>query len=171
VSRPQTATTRPAAAPSAFALRQRPLPAAERLRADRKGRPPLGRKQPARRGKQRTVSGRGLRPPPSAPQDRHLAAQNHDLELALTAAAGEQTNKTAEEPVQQTGQQDAQSEPLRPSPPAPPSRPNRVSLPHTLENGLQTVEGRHAKIGLRHFATRTANPPGGCATQYRSPSR
>jgi hypothetical protein len=62
-----------------------------------------------------------------------LVAQDHDLELALTAAAGEQTNETAEEPVQQTGQQDAQSEPLRPSPPAPPSRPNRVSLPHTVD--------------------------------------
>jgi len=43
-----------------------------------------------------------------------LVAQNQDLELALTAAAGEQTNETAEEPVQQTGQQYAQSEPLRP---------------------------------------------------------
>jgi hypothetical protein len=50
-------------------------------------------------------------------------AQNHDLELALTAAA-------------QTGQQDAQSEPLRPSPPAPPTRPNRISLSHTLEPDL-----------------------------------
>jgi hypothetical protein len=29
-------------------------------------------------------------------------AHNHDLELALTAAAGEQTNETAEQPVQQT---------------------------------------------------------------------
>jgi hypothetical protein len=44
-------TTRPAAAPSAFALQQRPVPTAERLRADRKARPPLGRKQPAHRGK------------------------------------------------------------------------------------------------------------------------
>jgi hypothetical protein len=35
-----------------------------------------------------------------------LVAQNHDLELALTAAAGEQTDETAEEPVQQTGQQE-----------------------------------------------------------------
>jgi len=40
-----------------------------------------------------------------------LVAQNHDLELALTATAGEQTNANAKEPVQQTGQQDAQSEP------------------------------------------------------------
>jgi hypothetical protein len=122
-------TTGPAAAPSAIALR-RPLPAAQRLRPDREARPPLGRKQPAQRSKQRTVSGRVLRPPSSTPQDRHLVAQNHDLELALTAAAGEQTNEPAQEPVQQTGQQDAQSEPLQPSPPATPSRPNRISLPH-----------------------------------------
>jgi hypothetical protein len=33
-----------------------------------------------------------------------LVAQNHDLELALTAAPGGPTNETAEEPVQQTGQ-------------------------------------------------------------------
>jgi hypothetical protein len=32
-------------------------------------------------------------------------AQNHDLELALTAAAGERTNETADQPAQQTGQQ------------------------------------------------------------------
>jgi hypothetical protein len=102
------------AAPSALALLQRPVPAAQRLRADRKARPPLGRKQPAHRSKQRTVSGRVLRPPPAARQDRHLVAQNHDLELALTAAAGDQTKQTAEEPVQRAGQQDAQSEPLRP---------------------------------------------------------
>ena len=51
-------TTRPAAAPSAFALQQGPVPAAERPRADREARPPLGWKQPARRRKQRTVSGR-----------------------------------------------------------------------------------------------------------------
>ena len=107
-------TTRPAAAPSAIALQQRPVPAAQRLRTDRKARPPLGRKQPARRSKQRTVSGPVLRPPPSAPQDRELVAQNHDLKLALTPTASKQTNETAEEPVQQTDQQDAQSEPLRP---------------------------------------------------------
>jgi hypothetical protein len=61
-----------------------------------------------------------------------LVAQNHDLELALTATAGEQTNANAKEPVQQTGQQDAQSEPPQPRSSAPPSQPNRVSLPHTL---------------------------------------
>src|SRR6266545_4295761 len=145
-------TTRPAAASSAFALQQRPVPAAERLRADRKARPPLAWKQPAHRGKQRTVSGRVLRPPPAAPQDRHLVAQNHDLELALTAAAGEQTNDTAEEPVQHAGQQDAQSEPLRPSPPAPPSRPNRVSLPHRLHR--RRYEASHASARLRPWGLR-----------------
>jgi hypothetical protein len=41
-------------------------------------------------------------------------AQNHDLELAVTAAASELTNEKAEEPVQQTGQQDTPSEALRP---------------------------------------------------------
>src|SRR5438046_3634109 len=93
--------------PSAIALQQRPVPAAERLRVDRKARPPLGRTQPAHCRKQRTVSGRVPRPRPSATQDRHLVAQNHDLEVALTAAAGEKTNEPAEEPVEQTGQQDA----------------------------------------------------------------
>jgi hypothetical protein len=61
-----------------------------------------------------------------------LVAQNHDLELALTATANEQTNTNAKEPIQQTGQQDAQSEP----PPAmivsTTVQPNRVSLPHTM---------------------------------------
>src|SRR5207247_6247812 len=106
-----------------------PVPTAERLRTDRKARPPPRRKQPALRGKQRPVSGPVPRPPPSTPQDRHLMAQNHDLQLAFTAAAGEQTSETAGQPVQQTGQQDARSEPLRPSSLAPPSRPNRISLP------------------------------------------
>jgi hypothetical protein len=114
-------TTRRAGAPAAIALQQRPVPAAQRLRAGRKARPALERKQPTRRSKQRTVSGRVLRPPASAPQDRHLVAQNHDLELALTATAGGQTNANAKEPVQQTGQQDAQSEPPRPRSSAPPS--------------------------------------------------
>jgi hypothetical protein len=81
------------------------MPTAERLLADREARPPLGRKQSAGRSKQRTVNGRVLRPPPAAPQDRNLVAQNHDLELALTAAAGEQTEETAQEPVQHAGQQ------------------------------------------------------------------
>jgi hypothetical protein len=130
VSRPQAADDQAGAARSAFALQQRPLQAAERVRADGKARQPFGRKQPARRGKQRTVSGRVLRPPSSAPHDRPLVAQNHELELALTAAAGEQTNETAEQPVQQTGQQDAQSEPLRARSPAPVSAELSFSTPH-----------------------------------------
>jgi hypothetical protein len=115
-------TTGPTAALAAVALQQPPVPAAECLRADRKARPPLDRKQPARRNEQRTISGRVPRPPSSAPQDRHLVAQNHDFEVALTAAAGEQTNENAEEPVEQAGQQDAQSEPLRPRSSPPPHR-------------------------------------------------
>jgi hypothetical protein len=87
-----------------------------------------------------------------------LVAQDDDLELALTAAAGEQTNETAEEAVQQTGQQDAQSEPLRPSPPAPPSRPNRVSLPHRL---------RCHGVGDRRLPVDLAGVPGLGAKRYQ----
>jgi hypothetical protein len=107
-------TTRPATASSSASLQQCPVPAAKSLRADRKTGPALGREQPADRSEQGSVDARVLRPPPSALQDRHLVAQNHDLELALTATAGEQTNANAKEPVQQTGQQNAQSEPPRP---------------------------------------------------------
>jgi hypothetical protein len=90
------------------------MPTAERLRTDREARPPLGRKQSAGRSKQRTVSGRVLRPPPAAPQDRNLVAQNHDLELALTAAAGEQTEETAQDRYSTQVSRDTQSAPLRP---------------------------------------------------------
>ena len=59
-------------------------------------------------------------------------AQNHDLELALTATAGKQTNANAKEPVQQTGQQDAQSEPTQAMIVSTTVQPNPVSLPHTM---------------------------------------
>jgi hypothetical protein len=144
-------TAGPATAASATSLQQRPVPAAKRLRADRKARPPLARKQPARRSEQRPVGGRVLRAPPAAPQDRQLVAQNHDLELALTAAAGKQTNKTAEEPVQQTGQQDAQSEPLRTRSPTPPPRPNRISLPHRVAQVSMPL------LALLNWATHTSH--------------
>jgi transposase len=61
-------------------------------------------------------------------------AQDHDLELPLTAAAGEQANDGTQEPVQQTRQHDAQSDlnrlgrdhqDCRP-------KPNRISLPHRI---------------------------------------
>jgi hypothetical protein len=68
-----------------------------------------------------TVAGPVLRPLPSAPEDRELVAQDHDLELPLTAAACEHADEAAEEPVQQTRQHDAQSEPTRPRSPAQPS--------------------------------------------------
>jgi len=93
---------------------QCPVPAAERLRADRKAGPSLGREQPADRSEQGLVGGRVLRPLPSAPEDRQLVAQHDDLKLPLTAAAGEHADEAAQEPVQQRHQQDAQSEPARP---------------------------------------------------------
>jgi hypothetical protein len=62
-------------------------------------------------------------------------AQNH--ELALTAAAGEQTNETAKQPIQQTGQQDAQSEPLRPRSPAPIPAESSFFTPHASKIPLQ----------------------------------
>jgi hypothetical protein len=53
-----------------------------------------------------------LRPLPSSPEDRELVAQDGDLKLPLAAAAGEQADDPAEEPIQQTRQHDAQSEPV-----------------------------------------------------------
>jgi hypothetical protein len=38
--------------------------------------------------------------------------QDHDLELPLTASAREHANDAAQEPIQQTRQHDAQSEPI-----------------------------------------------------------
>jgi hypothetical protein len=70
-------TAGPATATSPTSLTQCPVPAAERLRADRKARPSLRREQPAHRSEQGPVDGRVLRPLPSAPEDRQLVAQ-HD---------------------------------------------------------------------------------------------
>jgi len=55
-------------------------------------------------------------------------AQDHDLKLPLAATAGEQANDTAQEPIQQTHQHHAQSEPITSTA----ARRNRVSLPHRL---------------------------------------
>jgi hypothetical protein len=63
-------TAGPAPAASPTSLKQRPVPAAERLRADRKAGPALGREQPADRSEQGPVDGRVRRPPPAAPEDR-----------------------------------------------------------------------------------------------------
>jgi hypothetical protein len=49
-------TTRPATASTA-SLQQRPVPAAKRLRAHHKARPPQARKQPAHGSKQRSIDG------------------------------------------------------------------------------------------------------------------
>jgi hypothetical protein len=102
-------TTEPATR-SPIAPQQRPMPAAKRLRADRKTRPALRRKQPTRCGEQRSVCGRVMRPLPSAPEDGQLMAQHDDLKFALAAAADERAKKTAEEPVRQRHQHDRQSD-------------------------------------------------------------
>jgi hypothetical protein len=83
------------------------MPAAKRLRTDGKADPPLGRKQSAHRRDQGSVGRRVLRPVPSAPEDRELVAQNHNLKLPLTTTAGEHANESAEEPVHQRHQDDA----------------------------------------------------------------
>jgi hypothetical protein len=124
-------TTEPATR-SPIAPQQHPMPAAKRLRADRKTRPALRRKQPTRCGEQRSVGGRVMRPLPSAPEDGQLMAQHDDLKFALAAAADERAKKTAEEPVRQRHQHDRQSESTRRRSPVPPSTPNRISLPHTV---------------------------------------
>jgi hypothetical protein len=53
-------------------------------------------------------------------------AQDDDFELPLTAAPGEHANDAAQEPIQQTHQHDAQSEPITSTA----ARRNRISLPH-----------------------------------------
>jgi hypothetical protein len=83
------------------------MPAAKRLRTDGKAGPPLGRKQSAHRREQGSVGRRVLRPVPSAPEDRKLVAQNHNLKLPLTTTAGEHANESAGEPVHQRHQHDA----------------------------------------------------------------
>jgi hypothetical protein len=125
-------TTGSATAASATSLKQRSVPAAKRLRADRKAGPPLVREQAARRSKQRPVGGRVPRPRPSAPEDRQLVAQHDDLKLTLTTAAGEHADNPAKEPIQHTRQHDAQSEPARPGSPTRRPDRNRISLPHRL---------------------------------------
>jgi hypothetical protein len=68
-------------------------------------------------------------------------AQDDDFELPLTAAPGEHANDAAQEPVQQTHQHDAQSEPITSTA----ARRNRISLPHRQNGGLtqhETVCGR-----------------------------
>jgi hypothetical protein len=111
----------PAAAPTS--LKECPVPAAERPRADRTaGRSP-GREQAANRSQQGPVDGRVPGPLPAAPEDRQPVAQHHDLKLPRTTTAGEHAHEAAPEPVQQTHPHDAQPQPVRPRPPTRPSRP------------------------------------------------
>jgi hypothetical protein len=67
-------------------------------------------------------------------------AQDDDFELPLTAAPGEHANDAAQEPIQQTHQHDAQSEPITSTA----ARRNRISLPHThgLRHLLRRGHGR-----------------------------
>jgi hypothetical protein len=129
-------TTRPAAS-SAMSSEQCPVPAPKRLRADCKAGQALGRQQPAGRSKQRSIGGRVARTLTDAPQDRQLVAQHHDFKLTLAAAASEQANKPAQEPIQQTGQHAAQSRPARAPSPTRLCRTTRVSLPHRLRKRPQ----------------------------------
>lgn len=108
------------------------MPTAKRLRAHGEARPLLGREQPARRSKQHAVSGRVLCPPPTAPEDRELMAQDDDLELPLTAGAGEHANEAAQEPVQHTRQHHPSSEPVPHRSPAGPARRFKFLYPTSL---------------------------------------
>jgi hypothetical protein len=102
-------------------LQQRPVPAAKRLRIDGKAGPALVRQQAAGRSEQGPVDARVLRTLAAAPEDRQLVAQHDDLKLPLTATAGKHAKETAQEPVEQRHQHEAQSEPARPRSPVHPS--------------------------------------------------
>jgi len=129
-------TTGSATAASATSRKQRSVPAAKRLRRDRKA---LGREEAARRSEQRAVGGRVPRPLPFAPEDRQLVAQHDDLKLTLTTAAGEQADNPAKEPIQHTRQHGAQSEPARPGSPTRHSRQESILYPHRDEIAFASV--------------------------------
>jgi hypothetical protein len=139
-------TTRRTAAATSASREQRPVPAAKRLRANRKAGPALGWEQTAGRCKQGAIDGRVLRPLSAAPEDRQLVTQDDDLKFSLTTAADERANKPAQDPIQQTRQHKAQSEPLRPPSPATTVPANRVSLPHRAYPRIpaRRVVGRRA---------------------------
>jgi hypothetical protein len=137
-------TAGPATAASPTSLKQCPVPAAERLRTDRKAGPSLGREQLAYRSEQGPVGGRVPRPLPAAPEDRQLVAQHDDLKLPLTTTAGEHADEAAQKPVQQRHQHDAQSEPARPRSPTRPSRPESNFLyPTGGSLSIYTPNPRH----------------------------
>ena len=64
----------PAAARSSLSQEQRAVPTQKCLRADRKARSALRRKQPAGRSEQGSIDGRVPRPLPATPEDRELVA-------------------------------------------------------------------------------------------------
>ncbi len=76
-------------------------------------------------------------------------AQDDDLKLTLTAAAGEHANDPAEKPVKQTHQHDAQSEPARPRSPTRPFGRNRISLPHKFRAMSASIAASSSRSG-RH---------------------
>jgi hypothetical protein len=80
------------------------VPAAKRLRANRKAGAAFGWEQTAGRCPQYAIDGRVLRPLSAAPEDRQLVTQDDDLKLSLTTAADERANKPAQDPIQQTRQ-------------------------------------------------------------------
>jgi hypothetical protein len=133
-------TPRPGtAAPTS--LTQCPVPAAKRLRADRKAGPPLRREDAAGRCEQGLVGGRVPRPLSTAPEDRQPVAQHDDLKLPLTTTAREHADEAAQKPVQQTHQHDAQSEPARRAHQHGLPGRNRFFLPHRRCPGVSSGAG------------------------------
>jgi hypothetical protein len=147
-------TARLAAGASSTSLKQSSMPAAERLRADRKAGPALGREQRARCGEQRSVGCCVVRPPSAAPEDHQLVSQDHDLKLPLTATMGERADNPAQKPVQQPRQHQVQSEPTRPRSPGRPPRPNRISLPHAPRQAAERAVRFRMTARLRSRARR-----------------
>jgi hypothetical protein len=128
-------------------------PVAKRLWTHRKAGPPLLREQPTGRREQGAVDGRVPGPLPSSPEDRELVTQGDELKLPLATSAGEHPNDHAQEPVQHTHQQDAQSEAPRLRSPARLPRSNRVSLPHTRARGGPSSHGAEVCSSRSVFLT------------------
>ena len=90
-------------------------------------------------------------------------AQHDDLKLPLTTTAGEHAHKAAQEPVQQTHQHDAQSEPARPRSPTRPSRPeSNFFTPHAFSmlcgsSPIPASSGQTRRHRLNRGGNRQAN--------------
>jgi hypothetical protein len=101
-------------------------------------------------------------------------APHDDLKLPLTTAVSEHADTPAQEPVQHTGQHDAQSEPARPRSPTRPPRPeSNFFTPHALVTivvlgGLLAAAASaswssQAGAGPLTVSTGTVDPPSGLA--------